>query len=104
MEDDVRMTMSNAGSHDNTSNRGQWDADTLYNIGDRVRFNSLDYVCKTDGNQGNIPAVDTVKWQAVRLTQKTSFINNSDVTCNIDGHEVKERQTLSQALRPKADE
>ena len=104
MEDDVRMTMSNAGSHDNTSNRGQWDADTLYNIGDRVRFNSLDYVCKTDGNQGNIPAVDTVKWQAIRLTQKTSFINNSDVTCNIDGHEVKQRQTLSQALRPKADE
>jgi hypothetical protein len=39
----------------------------------------------------------------IRKTQKTSFINNDTVT-NIDGHQVKEKQSLSKALRPQADE
>jgi hypothetical protein len=39
----------------------------------------------------------------VRLTQKTSFINN-DTTAKIDGRTVQEKQGLSKALRPKADE
>jgi hypothetical protein len=39
----------------------------------------------------------------VRLTQKTSFINN-ETTNVINGKTVKEKQSLSQALRPKADE
>lgn len=104
MEDNVRMTMSNAGSHDNTADKGEWSADTVYSVSDRVRFNSLDYVSKIDGNQGNIPALSPEQWQAIRVTQKTSFINNSDVSCNIDGHDVKQRQMLSKALRPKADE
>ena len=39
----------------------------------------------------------------VRTTQKTSFINN-DTTAKIDGRTVKEKQGLSKALRPKADE
>jgi hypothetical protein len=39
----------------------------------------------------------------VRLTQKTSFINN-DNTAVIDGRTTKEKQSLSKALRPKADE
>jgi len=39
----------------------------------------------------------------VRQTQKTSFINN-DTTAQIDGRTVKEKQGLSKALRPKADE
>jgi hypothetical protein len=39
----------------------------------------------------------------VRLTQKTSFINNP-TTNTIDGHNTKEKQSLSKALRPKADE
>ena len=39
----------------------------------------------------------------VRLTQKTSFINNP-TTNVIDGHSTKEKQSLSKALRPKADE
>jgi hypothetical protein len=39
----------------------------------------------------------------VRLTQKTSFINNA-ATDTIDGHVTKEKQSLSKALRPKADE
>ena len=104
VEDNVRMTMSNAGSHDNTVNRGDWISNTVYNKGDRVRFNSLDYVSKVDNNQGSIPALEPEKWQAIRMTQKASFINNSEVICNIDGHEVKQRQALSKALRPQADE
>ena len=39
----------------------------------------------------------------VRLTQKTGFINNT-ATDTIDGHVTKEKQSLSKALRPKADE
>jgi hypothetical protein len=39
----------------------------------------------------------------VRQTQKTSFINN-DTTSRIDGKTVTEKQSLSKALRPRADE
>lgn len=39
----------------------------------------------------------------VRLTQKTSFINNN-ATASVNGHTIKEKQSLSKALRPKADE
>lgn len=39
----------------------------------------------------------------VRQTQKTSFINNEKVN-TIDGKQVKEKQSLSKALRPKADD
>ena len=104
IEDDVRMTMSNAGGHDTTVNRGSWNVNTTYAKGDLVRFNKLDYVSKVDGNIGVIPMTDPTKWQAIRLTQKTSFINNSDHVCPIDGHDVKQRQMLSKALRPEADE
>ena len=38
----------------------------------------------------------------LRNTQKTGFINNSRAS-QIGGEEVKERQSLSKALRPKAD-
>ena len=37
-----------------------------------------------------------------RNTQKTGFINNTR-TSKIGGEETKERQSLSKALRPKAD-
>jgi hypothetical protein len=38
-----------------------------------------------------------------RQTQKTGFINNNNVN-KIDGKDVQERQSLSKALRPEADE
>jgi hypothetical protein len=38
----------------------------------------------------------------VRQTQKTSFINN-DTTAQIDDRTVQEKQSLSKALKPKAD-
>jgi hypothetical protein len=46
---------------------------------------------------------DIFEGKDVRLTQKTSFINNP-TTAEIDGHTVKEKQSLSKALRPQADE
>ena len=39
----------------------------------------------------------------VRQTQKAGFINNTN-TATINGNTVKERQSLSKALRPEADE
>ena len=46
---------------------------------------------------------DRYEGKDVRQTQKTSFINN-DNTAVIDGRTVKEKQSLSKALRPQADE
>ena len=46
---------------------------------------------------------DEFEGKDVRQTQKAGFINNTN-TANIDGHTVKERQSLSKALRPEADE
>jgi hypothetical protein len=46
---------------------------------------------------------DIFEGKDVRLTQKTSFINNPTTT-EIDGHTVKQKQSLSKALRPQADE
>jgi hypothetical protein len=48
-------------------------------------------------------AGDVFEGKDVRLTQKTSFINNTTVN-EIDGHTTKEKQSLSKALRPQADE
>jgi hypothetical protein len=39
----------------------------------------------------------------VRQTQKASFVNNPNQT-TINGKVVKEKQSLSKALRPEADE
>ena len=44
----------------------------------------------------------TFAGSAVRQTQKTSFVNNTN-TATISGEVVQERQALSKALRPKAD-
>jgi len=59
----------------------------------------------TMNNLGNDDVVSGQRFEGkdVRLTQKTSFINN-DTTAKIDGRTVKEKQGLSKALRPKADE
>lgn len=53
----------------------------------------------------NIGADDTgiTSDNGVRLTQKGTFVNNTVVN-NVNGNQVKERQSLSKALRPKADE
>jgi hypothetical protein len=48
-------------------------------------------------------AAGTFAGKDVRQTQKATFINNSTVS-TIDGHTVKQKQSLSKALRPEADE
>lgn len=102
-EDNVRMTMSNKGSHEGTTDRGAWVNSTVYTKNDLVKFNGLQYVSKKNNNVNIIPSSDVTKWQLIRVTQKTSFINNSNIN-TIDGHEIQEKQSLSQVLRPKADE
>jgi hypothetical protein len=47
-------------------------------------------------------AGETFAGKDARLTQKSTFINNPTVN-TIDGKTVKEKQSLSKALRPEAD-
>lgn len=53
----------------------------------------------------NVGADDTdiVSAGGIRQTQKGTFVNNTTVA-NVNGRTVTERQSLSKALRPKADE
>jgi hypothetical protein len=75
------------------------------------RFNGTRWVKIEDvarmtmNNLGNDDVISGQRFEGkdVRQTQKTSFINN-DATAQIDGRTVKEKQGLSKALRPKADE
>lgn len=60
------------------------------------RFNGSRWVKKEDAVRHTLTNTDT------RQTQKTSFINN-DNTSVINEQVVPERQSLSQALKPKAD-
>ena len=84
-----------------------------------ISFPSLpangDYFLRTDYMPKRLFKYDGSRWMKVqdgvrvdltntdtRNTQKTTFINNTK-TNTIGGEEVKERQSLSKALRPKAD-
>jgi hypothetical protein len=60
------------------------------------RYDGSRWVKQQDSVRMTLTNTDT------RRTQKTSFINNS-ASSNIAGETVEERQSLSQALRPKAD-
>ena len=63
-----------------------------------------DNVRMTMSNLGasDVAAGESFAGTDVRRTQKSTFINNSTVS-TIDGHTVKEKQSLSKALRPEAD-
>lgn len=74
-----------------------------------------DYFLRTDFLPNRMFRYDGVRWVKVnddirmtlsntleRQTQKTSFINNTN-TSEIGGETVEERQSLSKALRPRAD-
>lgn len=61
------------------------------------RFNGTRWVKIEDSVRMTMSNNDT------RQTLKTSFINN-DTVSNINGHNVTEKQSLSKALRPQADE
>jgi hypothetical protein len=63
-----------------------------------------DNIRMTLNNLGNsdIGAGDRFEGKDNRQTQKTGFVNNDRQT-TINGNVVKEKQSLSKALRPKAD-
>jgi hypothetical protein len=74
-----------------------------------------DYFLRTDFLPNRLFRYDSTRWikmeDAVRMTltntdtrntQKTGFINNTNTT-TVAGQTVPQRQSLSQALKPKAD-
>jgi hypothetical protein len=63
-----------------------------------------DNVRMTMSNLGasDVAAGELFAGKDVRQTQKSTFINNPTVS-TIDGNTVKEKQSLSKALRPEAD-
>ena len=72
---------------------------------DGVRWRKFeDNVRTTMSNLGasDVAADKPFAGKDVRQTQKSTFINNPTVN-TIDGHTVKEKQSLSKALRPEAD-
>jgi hypothetical protein len=72
---------------------------------DGVRWRKFeDNVRMTMSNLGasDTAAGETFAGKDVRQTQKSTFINNPTVN-TIDGNTVKEKQSLSKALRPEAD-
>lgn len=89
---------------------GQYHLRTDYLPNRLFRFNGTRWIKMEDNirmTMNNLGESDTgpgdrFEGKDVRLTQKTSFINNPTVN-TIDGHEVKEKQSLSKALRPQAD-
>ena len=64
-----------------------------------------DNVRMTMNNLGasDVSAGDTYAGKDIRQTQKATFVNNTTVT-TIDGHVTEEKQSLTKALRPQADE
>ena len=90
---------------------GQFHLRTDYLPNRLFRFNGTrwikfeDNVRMTMNNLGseNVGEGDMFEGKDIRKTQKATFVNNTTVR-EIDGHTVKEKQSLSKALRPKADE
>jgi len=73
-----------------------------YNGSRWVKFE--DNVRMTMSNLGatDVGLGDEFTGKNVRRTQKTTFINNTVIN-EIDGHNTKEKQSLSRALKPQAD-
>jgi hypothetical protein len=72
---------------------------------DGTRWNLYEQGVRMTMNQFGAQDVATgthFEGERVRMTQKTSFINNT-TTATINGKVIEERQALSKALKPKAD-
>ncbi len=90
---------------------GQFCLRTDYLPNRLFRYNGTRWVKQEDNvrmtmnNLGseNVGTGDLFAGKDIRQTQKTTFINNTK-TDVIDGHTTVEKQSLSKALRPQADE
>jgi hypothetical protein len=104
-EDNVQMSLTNTGEHAETftqDNRGTWNSTVTYAVGDLVQQGNFQYKAALAVPIGYSPKDYPTFWKQVQLTQKGTFINNNN-TATIAGKVVQERQPLSKALRPKAD-
>ena len=68
-----------------------------------VKFEDVKRMTMSNLGSSDTGTGSTFAGKDVRQTQKASFINNDTVN-TIDGRTVQEKQSLSKALRPKADE
>ena len=100
-EQNVRMNLSTTGT-DKTTGKGAYDAAVVYQPGDLITFGSTKYVCAKTTQPGYDPYHQPLYWKQVQATEKTSFINNN-TTATIAGKVIKQKQSLSKALRPQAD-
>jgi hypothetical protein len=100
VEDAVRLTTTNTGLND-TTNKGEWSNQTAYVINDSVIFGGFQYVAIKSSTDKQ-PNTQTLFWRQVKTTYRTNFINNSS-TSTFNGLSVAQRQALSDALKPKAD-
>ena len=100
-ESNVRMNLTHQGT-DKTTYQGQYNPATVYQPGDRIDFGSEQFVCAKITTAGFDPSHQPAYWRQVQSTMKTGFINNT-TTATIAGKVVKQRQSLSKALRPQAD-
>lgn len=90
---------------------GQYHLRTDYQPNRLFRFNGTRWIKVEDvtrmtmSNMGfsEVQSGQRFEGKDVRVTQKTSFINNQKES-TLNGKLVKEKQSLSKALRPKADE
>jgi hypothetical protein len=68
-----------------------------------IKFEDVQRMTMNNLGASDTGAGDVFDGKDVRNTHRTSFINNPTVN-NINGKEIKEKQSLSDALRPEADE
>jgi len=100
VEDAVRLNSSNSGLN-NTTNKGEWSNQTAYVISDSVAFGGSQYVAIKSSTDKQ-PNTETSFWRQVKITYKSGFVNNSSAS-TINGLTVEQRRSLTDALKPKAD-
>lgn len=104
-EDNVQMSLTNTGENAETfsqNNQGAWNSTVAYSVGNIVQEGNFQYKATGPVPVGSNPKESPTFWKQIQLTQKGTFINNNK-TDVIAGKLVPERQPLSKALRPKAD-
>jgi hypothetical protein len=100
VEDAIRHTFTNNDC--NFANpRGVFDSTVSYAVNDLINYGTVQYIAVVPSLDKN-PIDHPTFWRVIRTTQKTGFINNTNINI-INGESVPERQALSKVLRPKAD-